>query len=152
MSSLSITTPQDGDRLTPELPHPPQAREASRIVRFDEPAFAPAIDHPREDRLEAGCPTRETWMLYESGPDGVSAGIWACEVGRWRIAFAPRKHEYFFVLQGRLRLHDREGGVTEVVAGQGAVIPGGFEGAFEVIEPVRKHFVVVDKSDQGEQG
>jgi uncharacterized cupin superfamily protein len=25
------------------------------------------------------------------------------------------------------------------------VIPGGFEGAFEVVEAVRKHFVVVDR-------
>ena len=141
MSSLSTTTPQDGDRLT----QPPQAREASRIVRFDVPLSAPAIDQPREDRREVGCPTRETWTLYESGPDGVAAGIWICEVGRWRIAFAPRKHEYFFVLEGRLRLHDQAGGVTELVAGQGAVIPGGFEGAFEVLEPVRKHFVVVER-------
>lgn len=141
MSSLSMTTPQDGDRLT----SPPQAREASRIVRFDEPSSVPAIDHPREDRREVGCPTRQTWTLYESGPQGVSAGIWTCEPGRWRIVFAPDKHEYFFVLQGRLRLHDNDGGVTEVVAGQGAVIPAGFEGAFEVLEPVRKHFVVVER-------
>ena len=28
---------------------------------------------------------------------------------------------------------------------KGAVIPGGFEGAFEVIETVRKHFVVVER-------
>lgn len=141
MSSLSKTTPQGGDPLTQAS----AVREAPRIVRFDTPDTAPAIDHPREDRREVGCPRRETWMLYESGPDGVSAGLWTCEVGRWRIAFSPSKHEYFFVLQGRLRLHDAEGGVTEVVAGQGAVIPAGFKGAFEVLEPVRKHFVVVER-------
>ena len=43
--------------------------------------------------------------------------------------------------------HDGErGGFTEFRAGQGGVIPGGFVGAFEVVEPVRKHFVVVERS------
>ncbi|MBI5335767.1 MAG: DUF861 domain-containing protein [Burkholderiales bacterium] len=120
-----------------------------RIVRLDPPATAPVIDRPRPDRLEAGNPRRETWALYESPVAAgalaqISAGIWACEVGRWRIAFAPDKHEVFFVLQGRVRLHDAQGGWTEVGPGESAVIPAGFQGAFEVLEPVRKHFVVVD--------
>jgi len=114
------------------------------IVRFDPPTTDPVVDRPRRDRLEQGDPRRETWTLYESAPAGLSAGIWSCEVGRWRIAFAPDKHEYFFVLDGVVRLHDRDGRVTEVRAGQAAVIPAGFEGAFEVVEPVRKHFVVVE--------
>ncbi|WP_330863534.1 cupin domain-containing protein [Aquabacterium fontiphilum] len=113
------------------------------IVRFDAPTGAGTIDHPRPDRLEQGNPRRETWALYESADGVMSSGIWACEVGRWRIVFPPGKHEYFFVLEGLVRLHDQDGGYTEVAAGQGAVIPGGFEGAFEVVAPVRKHFVVV---------
>lgn len=102
----------------------------------------PALDRPRPDRLEAGDPQRWTWLLHEAGP--MSAGVWACEVGRWRIAFPPHKQEYFFVLEGHVRLHDRHGQAVDVVAGQGAVIPPGFEGAFEVVHPVRKQFVVVD--------
>ncbi|MEK8085608.1 cupin domain-containing protein [Aquabacterium sp. A3] len=115
------------------------------IVRLDAPATPGVIDHPRPDRLESGNPRRETWTLYESADRQMSAGIWACEVGRWRIVFPPGKDEYFFVLEGWVRLHDRDGGYTDVRAGQGAVIPGGFEGAFEVLEAVRKHFVVVER-------
>lgn len=113
------------------------------IVRFDVPAAQGTIDHPRPDRLEQGNPRRETWTLYESADGQMSSGIWACEMGRWRIVFAPDKQEYFFVLEGHVRLHDAQGGFTDVLAGQGAVIPAGFEGAFEVVAPVRKHFVVV---------
>ena len=116
-----------------------------RIVRLDAPAAPGVVDHPRTDRLESGNPRRETWTLYESTDGQMSTGIWACEVGRWRIVFPPGKDEYFFVLEGWVRLHDRDGGYTDVRAGQGAVIPGGFEGAFEVLEPVRKHFVVVER-------
>ncbi len=116
------------------------------IVRFDQPAAGGAIDHPRPERLVAGNPRRETWTLYESADGVMSSGIWACEVGHWRIVFPPGKDEYFFVLEGHVRLHDTVGGHTDVKAGQGAVIPGGFEGAFEVVEPVRKHFVVVERA------
>jgi len=121
------------------------ASDKPRIVRLDQPAQPGVIDHPRPDRLEQGNPRRETWSLYESADGQMSAGIWACEVGRWRIVFPAGKDEYFFVLEGHVRLHDREGGLVDVLAGQGGVIPGGFEGAFEVISPVRKHFVVVER-------
>ncbi|WP_119156347.1 cupin domain-containing protein [Caldimonas tepidiphila] len=121
------------------------ARPLSRIVRFDPPDTEPVIDHPRPDRLVQGNPQRRTWTLHESAQGDLASGIWQCEPGAWRIVFPPGKDEYFFVLEGRLRLHDARGGVTEVTAGQGAVIPGGFEGVFEVIEPVRKHFVVVER-------
>lgn len=118
---------------------------AIAITRLDQPQTSGAVDHPRPERLEAGNPRRETWSLYESADGQMSAGIWACEVGRWRIAFPSGKDEYFFVLEGHVRLHDRNGLAVDVLAGQGAVIPGGFEGAFEVLSPVRKHFVVVER-------
>jgi uncharacterized cupin superfamily protein len=115
------------------------------ITLLDQPAGAGMIDHPRPDRLVQGKPRRETWSLYESADGQMSAGIWTCEVGRWRIVFPAGKDEYFFVLEGHVRLHHAQGGFVDVRQGQGAVIPGGFEGAFEVISPVRKHFVVVER-------
>ncbi len=107
------------------------------------------LDQPRETRREAGAPWRRTWTLHES-PDGVfSAGIWECEVGRWRIEFPPGEDEYFHVLSGRARLHGPQGSVTDIGPGEAAVIPGGFQGSFEVLEPVRKHFVVVTRAPGG---
>ncbi|MFG6457649.1 cupin domain-containing protein [Roseateles sp. BYS96W] len=112
------------------------------IVRIDATDSLPATqDRPRPDRLVAGNPLRQTWLLHEAGP--MSAGVWACEVGRWRIVFPPTRQEYFHVLSGRVRLHG-PAGPTDIGPGQGGVIPPGFEGEFEVIEPVRKQFVLVD--------
>ena len=120
------------------------SRQAA-VVRFDSPSGPAALDRPRPDRLVHGNPLRRTWTFYESSQGDVSSGLWHCEVGAWRIVFPAGKDEYFFVLEGRLRLHDAQGNCTEVGAGQGAVIPAGFEGVFEVLEPVRKHFVVVER-------
>ena len=117
-----------------------------QIVCMAQPEGAGEIDYPREDRREIGCTTRETWTLYESADGLMTAGIWSCEVGRWRIAFPAGKEEYFFVLEGHVRLHAPDGHWTDVRAGQAAVIPAGFQGAFEVLAPVRKHFVVVDRA------
>lgn len=116
------------------------------IVKIEPTSDAGVVDHPREDRRERGCPLRETWTLYESADGLMTGGIWQCEVGRWRIMFPPGKDEYFFVLQGHVRLHDQLGQWTDVKAGEGAVIPGGFMGSFEVVEPVRKHFVVTERA------
>ena len=113
------------------------------ITRFDLPASAPEIDYPREERREAGNPQRRTWVLYESAPAGMTAGIWECEVGRWRIQMDPDEHEYMVVLQGRARLHAPDGTATEAGPGEALVIPAGFAGSFEVVESLRKHFVIV---------
>jgi hypothetical protein len=111
------------------------------IVRI-EARGEPVLDQPREDRRVQGAPLRRTWWAHEA--QGVSSGIWSCEPGRWRIAFAPNKQEFFHVLEGRVRLHDASGRFDDIGPGEAAMIPPGFEGEFEVLEPVRKHFVVVE--------
>lgn len=104
---------------------------------------APTFDHPREGRRVSGNPLRTTWNHYEN--NGVSAGVWACEVGAWRIAFADETDEFFHVLSGRIRITDDQGTAREFGAGEACVIPGGFTGLFEVLEPVRKHYVFVER-------
>lgn len=102
------------------------------------------VDYPRPDRLVEGNPRRETWTGYDNPKSGASIGIWACERGAWKIQFAQTKEEFFCVLEGRVRLHDQNGNVAEFGVGEAAVIPPGFTGMFEVVEPVRKYFCVVE--------
>ncbi len=112
--------------------------------------IAPVFDHPREDRRVAGNPLRSTWSHYARA--GVDAGVWACEPGAWRIAFAEGKDEFFHVLEGRLRITDAAGGAREFGPGDACVIPAGFTGVFEVLEPVRKHYVLVDRAAMAASG
>lgn len=103
------------------------------------------IDYPRPDRQVSGNPTRTTWNHYES--DGVASGLWDCESGSWRIAFSEGKAEFFHVISGRIRITDAAGTVSEFGPGEACVIPAGFTGIFEVLEHVRKHYVIIDRGE-----
>jgi hypothetical protein len=115
------------------------------VTEFRLQSPKPEYDHPREERRLVGNPHRTTWNHFTNASGEVSAGIWACERGSWRIEFGPRKDEYFCVLEGRCRVIDEDGYAAEAGPGDAMVIPAGFKGVFEVVEPVRKHYVIVDR-------
>lgn len=100
------------------------------------------VDYPRPDRLVNGNPKRDTYSLYEH--PNMNCGIWECEVGAWNIVFADNKQEFFNVIEGVVRIHDPSGQYIEVAAGQAGIIPPAFQGTFEVVEKVKKYFVVVE--------
>ena len=100
------------------------------------------LDYPRPDRLVKGNPQRDTYNLYEH--PNMNCGIWECEIGAWNIVFAQNKQEFFTVIEGIVRIHDQNGNYIEVNAGEAGIIPPNFSGTFEVIEKVKKYFVVVE--------
>ncbi len=102
-----------------------------------------AHDRPRPERLVRGNPLRSTWTHY--AVDGVDSGLWSCEIGAWNIAFDDGKDEFFHVISGRIRITNADGLAAEFGPGQACIIPGGFRGTFEVLEPVTKHYVIVDR-------
>ncbi|PXX50562.1 hypothetical protein DFR38_102219 [Aquitalea magnusonii] len=118
----------------------------SHITHFSGKSVHPVTDRPRPERLLSGNPQRHTWTHYETADEVLSCGIWACEPGAWRIHFAADKHEFFCVIEGLVRLHDEAGKVVDVKPGEAAVIPAGFIGVFEVVQAVRKYFVVCQTS------
>lgn len=123
----------------------PRAVFTRRLIDFSETDATPTYDRPRPDRLIAGDPMRTTWELYAPPGGDISCGIWACEMGAWRIAFDERSDEYFHVLSGRIRITDAEGCAREFGPGDACVIPAGFAGVFEVLEPVKKHYVMIKR-------
>jgi len=116
-----------------------------KLTVFSSQIPTPSHDHPRPDRLVRGNPQRTTWEHFLSASGDLSAGIWACEPGAWNIAFAPGKDEFFCVIEGRLRISDSDGNAAEFGPGDACVIPSRFAGTFEVLESVRKHYVLIDR-------
>lgn len=115
------------------------------IIAFSQQQTAPEHDYPRTERLVTSNPRRTTWNHYSNDSGEVFAGVWACEVGSWRIEMGATEDEFFFVTQGRCRLVDEAGVGVEAGAGESLVIPAGFKGVFEVLEPMRKHYMIVER-------
>ncbi|MEB3792131.1 MULTISPECIES: cupin domain-containing protein [unclassified Acinetobacter] len=102
-----------------------------------------SIDYPRPDRLVQGNPERLTYGLYEH--PHMDCGIWHCEVGAWKIQFAENKQEFFQIIEGIVRIHDaKTNSFIEVTAGNAGIIPPAFAGTFEVVEAVKKYYVIVE--------
>ncbi|PHV11343.1 cupin domain-containing protein [Chitinimonas sp. BJB300] len=115
------------------------------IIAFSHQAPLPEYDFPREARRIQGVPQRTTWNHFTNASGEMFAGIWACEVGSWRIEFGAHEDEFFFVTQGRCRIIDAAGTTVEAGPGESLVIPAGFKGVFEVLEPMQKHYVIVER-------
>jgi uncharacterized protein len=112
-------------------------------IAFKNQQTSPEYDYPRPDRLVTGNPKRTTWNHYTNATDEVFSGVWACEVGAWKIEMDENEDEFFFVTEGHCRLTDENGVTVEARAGESLVIPAGFSGEFAVLEPIKKHYMIV---------
>jgi uncharacterized cupin superfamily protein len=89
---------------------------------------------------DVGAPVTSGRVFYEA--DGVQVGVWECTPGGWAIENRPDT-ETVRILAGRARITDAGGASVELTAGDALVLPKGWSGRWDVLETVRKHFVVV---------
>jgi uncharacterized protein len=115
------------------------------LVSFRDTHPAPEYDRPQPERLVRGNPLRTTWAHHTNASGEFSCGVWASQSGAWHIAFADHQEEYFHVLAGRIRITTPDGSAREFRPGDACIIPAGFEGTFEVMEPARKQYVLFDR-------
>ena len=115
------------------------------LITFERSDVPVTHDHPKPERLVRGNPLRRTYSHYASAGGEVDAGIWECEPGAWNIDFAATRDEFFHVLEGRIRITSAAGEAKEFGPGMPCVIPAGFKGLFEVLEPVRKIYVMIER-------
>jgi uncharacterized cupin superfamily protein len=120
-------------------------RTMPALIDFKQQQTQAEFDHPRTDRLIKGNPKRTTWNHFTNSTAEVFSGVWSSEVGSWRIEFGPTEDEFFFVVAGRVKVIGDDGQTADIRAGESLVIPAGFKGTFEVIEPVTKHYMIVDR-------
>jgi uncharacterized cupin superfamily protein len=114
-----------------------------RVHKFDA-APGPGEEYllPAE-KLIAGNPRQTVWMDYTDPTAKFCTGVWRSEAGKWRIAYT--EEEYCRILEGRSVIADTAGRAVTVTAGDSFVIPRGFVGTWEVVEPTRKRFVIYDR-------
>src|SRR5215469_2525845 len=107
---------------------PPEAR--------GEEYFLPA------EKLIDGNPRQTLWQQYSDASGKFFAGAWHSEVGKWQVAYT--EEEYYQILQGISVITDSAGNALTVRPGDRFVIPRGFIGTWEVIEPTRKLYVIYE--------
>ena len=90
----------------------------------------------------SGDTTSET---FSSTDGGLSAGTWAHAGGVLHIQ--GDYDEVCVLLAGHVRLTSASGYTAEFKAGETFVIPKGFQGTWETVEPVRKHYVIFDRRE-----
>lgn len=107
---------------------------ATHVVMPEETTVAP-------ERMVTGSPCHtRTWNHYTDPTEQFFAGIWSSDVGAFRVSYT--EEELCFLLEGRVRLTDSSGAAREFGQGSAFVIPAGFEGVWENLEPVKKIYTI----------
>ncbi|MBU3030457.1 cupin domain-containing protein [Paracoccus marinaquae] len=84
---------------------------------------------------------RETGALHlDAGK--VTIGTWECTPYAEILAL-PDATEYSTILSGRVAITEADGGAQEFGPGDSYVLKSGFEGRFEVLETLRKIYVLI---------
>lgn len=99
---------------------------------------------PATDKVLAGNPEQSVRNHYASPCGQFNAGVWEGAVGQWQVNYT--EHEYCEILQGVSVLRDADGNARTVRAGDRFVIPAGFTGTWEVLEPCRKVYVIFEQA------
>ena len=115
----------------------PSAISLVSVAAFDE---APQLHEPAPERVVSGKPLHRVWIRHEDPTGQYCVGKWACDSGAWRVIYT--EHEYCELLEGRIRITDEGGTSREVQAGDRFVVPAGFRGIWEILEPASKIFAI----------
>lgn len=114
------------------------------IVRIPHTTSSAAREPVDPERLVRGQPTHVTANAWSDPGNAFHCGVWEGDVGAWRVRYT--EHEFCHMLAGRVRMIGDDGAETEVAAGDSFVIPAGFTGVWEVLEPARKLYAVYEPS------
>jgi len=82
---------------------------------------------------------------FESGDGKFMVGTWECTPYAEMLVY-PDMNEYCVVISGRVALTNPDGSIEEFGTGDSYIVPMGFEGRFEVLETLRKIYVLYTES------
>jgi len=114
------------------------------VQRFDAATASQQEYFLDAEKLLVGNPKQRVWNHYKDATDRFFAGEWCSEVGKWKVSYT--EEEYCQILEGISVITDNDGNSITVAAGDNFVVPSGFIGTWEVVEPTRKIYVIYEAS------
>lgn len=110
-------------------------------VRIDTAARPPLDEAIAEEKRVSGTPSTGFSAAHDDAAAGFWSGVWASDAGAWRVAYD--EVELCVILEGRVRLISDDGSSETYAAGDAFVVPRGFSGVWETLEPCRKIYAIV---------
>ena len=114
----------------------------NNVVAFNSiPLNAGTRSESPQEQMLSGDPASTTWPVFDSADGKVNIGFWECNPYE-KIKQSPNKAEYVYLLEGDVKLTDKEGISQTFKTGEAFVIEPGFDGVWESVGKVRKHYVI----------
>lgn len=95
-------------------------------------------------RLAAGSPMPQQFVrnAFTDTSGRFFAGIWRSSVGAWRVSYT--ENEICVLTAGKVRISDDHGRQWTFGPGDCFVMPSGFAGLWEVLEPAQKFYAIFE--------
>jgi uncharacterized cupin superfamily protein len=113
-----------------------------KIVCLQDDGAAPESYRPAADRILAGDPLQNVSNRFSSADGRFNCGIWSCQPGKWHVVFS--ENEFCQLLEGIVIVTGDDGQERTFRPGDAFVMPSGFTGSWEVVEPARKYYAVYE--------
>ena len=135
--------PSSGPHLFPPVPpaYDSGMSVQPRIVILDRLQTGESAN-PSPENILAGIPRARASNQYSEPTQQFYCGLWTSTTGKWRVRYT--EHEFCVLIEGRVRIESVTGEKHEMRAGDAFVVPAGFEGIWEVIEPCKKWYAIFE--------
>ena len=120
------------------------AAKGLQVVTIDEAAAAEEPLSLDPARLAPGSPMPAQFVRngFTDGTGRFFGGIWRSSPGAWRVSYT--ENELCVLTEGRVRITDDAGNTCTYGPGDCFVMPAGFQGLWEVLEPARKFYAIFE--------
>ena len=112
----------------------------SKFTAFRHVAVEPADATPPAERIVAGKLSNRSWRNYVALDQNLVSGLWEATPGTWRMDY--KVWEFCHVLSGRCVITPEGQAPIELKAGDAFVCEPGLKGTWQVLETMRKHYVI----------
>ena len=130
-------------------------QDLNRVVKFQENTVVEIL-HPQlpSEMIVGGSSAQRNWVHYSESSQQFTAGIWSSEPGF--VSFETIAYpfdDFMHLLSGKVKLTDIEGHVQIFSTGDIFLIPKGWRGTWETVEPTRKLYAKFEVAlgDRNEQ-